>query len=204
MSAYGWPDFHPLARMSVEVDPAILSIYAGLYELTPTKNPQAMAEDASQRNRHTVHQSIRITAAPGKVWAALVASWAGETWRNADFETDWQIGSPIAITARIGAKRYRDKGRVIRVEPYDLLQYAYWSRISGLPDVPSSYSTITFKIVPEGDQVLLEVEQDVPPSPLRHGKDWSIGPESGFRHVEFYWRSTLPILKHVVEQGVAI
>lgn len=33
------------------------------------------------------------------------------------------------------------------------------------------------------------------------GQDWEIGPESGRNHVEFYWRSTLPILRRVVEQG---
>jgi CubicO group peptidase (beta-lactamase class C family) len=35
-SVYGWPDFHPIVRASVKVDPAILATYAGLYEVTPT------------------------------------------------------------------------------------------------------------------------------------------------------------------------
>jgi CubicO group peptidase (beta-lactamase class C family) len=35
-SVYGWPDFHPIVRATVKVDPAILSTYAGVYELTPT------------------------------------------------------------------------------------------------------------------------------------------------------------------------
>jgi CubicO group peptidase (beta-lactamase class C family) len=32
---YGWPDFHPIVRASVEVDPAILSKYVGTYKIPP-------------------------------------------------------------------------------------------------------------------------------------------------------------------------
>jgi hypothetical protein len=35
-SVYGRPDFHPIVRTSVTVDPAILATYAGVYELSPT------------------------------------------------------------------------------------------------------------------------------------------------------------------------
>lgn len=147
-----------------------------------------------------VTRSIRIAAAPHDIWRALVAAAAGARWRNAEFRTDWQAGSPIEIEALIGTKRYRDKGRVIRAHPPDLLQYTYWSRVSGLPDVPQSYSTITMTLEPEGMDTLLTVEQRVPASPPRKGKGWEIGPESGARHVEFYWRMTLPILKRVVEE----
>jgi hypothetical protein len=56
---------------------------------------------------------------------------AGEKWRNAHFTTDWRAGDPIEIEAVIGTKRYRDKGRVIKVQPPLLLQYSYWSRVSG-------------------------------------------------------------------------
>ena len=34
-TVYGWPDFRPIVRASVKVDPAILSSYTGVYELTP-------------------------------------------------------------------------------------------------------------------------------------------------------------------------
>jgi CubicO group peptidase (beta-lactamase class C family) len=35
-AVYGWPDFHPIVRTSVKVDPAILATYTGVYEFTPT------------------------------------------------------------------------------------------------------------------------------------------------------------------------
>ena len=52
-----------------------------------------------------VTASIRIAAEPKQVWDAIMAPDAGETWRNAHFKTDWQIGAPIEIEAEIGAKR---------------------------------------------------------------------------------------------------
>jgi CubicO group peptidase (beta-lactamase class C family) len=54
-SVYGWPDFHPIVRASIKVDPAILATYAGLYEVTPTfaiaitlENGQLMGQATNQ------------------------------------------------------------------------------------------------------------------------------------------------------------
>jgi uncharacterized protein YndB with AHSA1/START domain len=84
-----------------------------------------------------VTQSIRIEADSRDIWDALIDPQAGEKWRNAHFTTDWRADDPIEIEAVIGTKRYRDKGRVIKVQPPSLLQYIYWSRVSGLPDTPN-------------------------------------------------------------------
>jgi|GEM_PF-565152 len=148
---------------------------------------------------NTVVQSIVIATRREAVWKALVDPRAGEKWRMADFRTDWAVGSSIEIEAMIGDRRYRDKGRVLRIEPPSLLQYTYWSRISGLPDQPQSYSTITLLLEAHGNETVLTVKQEVPPSPRRRGRGWEIGPESGLKHVEFYWWTTLPVLKSIVE-----
>lgn len=148
-----------------------------------------------------ITESICIAADPNKVWDAIVDRNAGERWRNAHFNTDWRIGAAIEIEAVIGEKRYRDKGRVICVEPPSRLAYSYWSLVSGLPDSPDSYSTITMTLAAEGSATVLTVTQQVPPSPVRRGNGWEIGPESGAKHVAFYWRMTLPRLKQVVEEG---
>ncbi|MES5487519.1 SRPBCC domain-containing protein [Bradyrhizobium sp. INPA03-11B] len=152
----------------------------------------------------SVTESIRIAADPKPVWAAIMDPNAGETWRNAHFRTDWQIGAPIEIEAEIGAKRYRDKGRVLCVEPPILLEYSYWSQVSGLPDVPQCYATITMTLAADGSDTVLTVTQQVPPSPIRRGNGWEIGADSGAKHVAFYWRMTLPRLKQAVEQGRAV
>ncbi|ARN81826.1 SRPBCC domain-containing protein [Methylocystis bryophila] len=146
-------------------------------------------------------QSIHIAAEPQEVWDAILDPDAGDKWRNAHFTTDWHAGSWIEIVAVIGEKRYRDKGRIVKIEPPSQLQYTYWSRASGLRDVPESYSTITMTLELEGAETILTVSQQVPPSPVRRGKGWEIGAESGANHVAFYWRMTLPILKRIVEEN---
>lgn len=148
-----------------------------------------------------ITQSIRIAAALQQVWDVILDPDAGDKWRNAHFTTDWHAGSAIEIVTIIGDKRYRDRGRIVQIEPPSLLQYTYWSRISGLRDIPESYSTITMALEPEGAGTILTVKQQVPPSPVRRGKGWEIGAESGANHVAFYWRMTLPILKRVVEEN---
>ncbi|UFX45605.1 SRPBCC domain-containing protein [Bradyrhizobium sp. 41S5] len=155
------------------------------------------------RTLQTVTESIRIAAQPEQVWDAITDPRAGEIWRNAHFNTDWQIGAPIEIEAEIGAKRYRDKGRVLHVEPPALLAYSYWSQVSGLPDIPQSYATVTMTLAASGGETMLTVTQQVPPSPIRRGNGWEIGADSGAKHVAFYWRMALPRLKQAVEQGRA-
>lgn len=147
----------------------------------------------------TVTQSIQIAATPDQVWQALTDRDTGRVWRSADYETDWQPGSAIAITAQIGPKRYRDKGTVLGVERPTRLVYEFLPRVSGLPDVPESYSVVGFLLVSRGDGTELTVTHTVPPSPVRKGRNFEIGPESGEKHVEFYWRSTLPLLRDLIE-----
>ncbi|WP_407149793.1 SRPBCC domain-containing protein [Bradyrhizobium sp. ORS 86] len=151
----------------------------------------------------SVTESIRIAAEPIHVWNAIVDPCAGETWRNAHFKTDWRIGAAIEIEAVIGARRYRDKGCVIDVEPPSRLAYSYWSRVSGLPDIPESYSTITMALEADGNETVLTVTQHVPPSPPRRGDGWEIGADSGAKHTAFYWRMALPRLKRIVEERLA-
>jgi len=146
-----------------------------------------------------VMASIDIAAPSEAVWRALVDREEGRIWRGADFETDWQPGSPISITAQIGSKRYRDKGTVLQVNRPSLLVYEFLPRVSGLPDVPESYSRITLQLAPHMAGTTLGIAHTVPPSPVRRGKNFEIGPESGEKHVGFYWRSTLPLLRDLIE-----
>ena len=149
----------------------------------------------------TITQSIRIEADIETVWRELVSPRAGENWRGAHFETDWQVGELFEIETPIGSNIYRDKGRAIQVERPSLLQYSYWSQIAKLSDVAESYSIVTIRLVMDGDRTTLQLEQLVPPTPSIRGPDWEIGEDSGWRHWEFYWRCSLSALKRVAEES---
>lgn len=150
-----------------------------------------------------IAQSIDIATPPQEVWSVLIDRNKGRIWRSADFDTDWLPGSAIGITAYIGHKNYKDKGRVLEVTQPSVLAYEFLPRVSGLPDVPESYSRVTFRLTPIASGTRLSVEHTVPPSPVRRGKGFEIGPESGEKHVAFYWRNTLPLLRDLIEGRVS-
>lgn len=149
--------------------------------------------------RTTVAGIIRIAAPAERIWDLLLDRGQARIWRGADFETDWKEGSPIQISSRLGSKLYRDRGIVVLADRPSLLIYDFLPKVSGLPDVAESYSRVTFQLHEEGTETTLHVEHTVPPSPVRRGNGFEIGPESGEKHVRFYWRSTLPLLRDLVE-----
>jgi hypothetical protein len=59
-SAYGWPDWHPIVRASVAVDPAVLSTYVGIYELTPTFSIAITLENGQLMEQATNQQKFPI------------------------------------------------------------------------------------------------------------------------------------------------
>lgn len=146
-------------------------------------------------------QEIVIDATADRVWDIITSAEPGNEWRNADYATDWQTGSGIAIAATLGTKRFRDKGEVLRSDRPRLLRYSYWSRVSGLEDKPENRSIITLSLSGDNARTLFTVEQDVPPSPPRRGNGWETSEDSGLKHWQFYWRSALPVLKRIAEYG---
>lgn len=149
----------------------------------------------------TVTAGIDIAASTETLWRVLTEPALMLRWNNGStVETTWQPGTPITTHAKIGPKTYRDAGQVEMFDPPRQLRYRYHSRVSGLPDRPEHHYVLSMDIVPlpEGG-TRLTVTHLVPPSPVRRGKNWVIGPESGLKHVQFHWRMTLPILKSVAE-----
>lgn len=143
--------------------------------------------------------AVVIAAPIERVWEVIISPTAGRNWRNADFATDWTVGSSFEIAAQVGSKTYRDKGRVLAVVPPGPLRYAYWSRVSGLNVDAENWSVVTLSLASVADGTRLTVMQAVPPSPTRHVRGETIGPESGVRHAAFYWRTTLEVIRQVAE-----
>ena len=150
----------------------------------------------------TITASIDVAVSPERLWRVLTEPALMLRWNNgASVETTWQLQTPIVTSGSLGAKKYRDVGVVEAFEPSHRLQYRFHSKISGLPDRPEHHHVLTMELsaLPDGSGTRLIVTHAVPPSPIRRGKDWIIGPESGRKHVEFGWGVTLPIIKTVAE-----
>lgn len=91
--------------------------------------------------------TITINAPAEKVWEALtrpeiIKQYMFET----DVATDWLVGSPIYWRGQWEGKQYEDKGTVLAVEKCRLLRYTHFSPLSGQPDVPENYHTITIEL----------------------------------------------------------
>jgi hypothetical protein len=67
------------------------------------------------------------------------------------------------------------------------LSFTHLSSVSKLPDIPESYSTLTFILEPIDNITHLKLNIDNFPT------------ESIRKHLEFYWRTTLVILKDKAE-----
>src|SRR5665213_2167517 len=109
-----------------------------------------------------VATSICVMSVPiAKVWMALVTP---EIIRQYMFGTevisDWKENSPIVWKGIWKEKPYEDKGVILKIVPEHLLQCTHFSPLSGVPDVPENYHTLTYELSAEGEHTHLTLSQD--------------------------------------------
>jgi uncharacterized protein YndB with AHSA1/START domain len=109
---------------------------------------------------------IVIQATPDDVWLALTEPEMIEKYLfGSKVETDWKAGSPITYRGEWQNQAYEDKGVILEVQPGKRLVSTYWSGLSGVPDDPAYYKTVTYELGREGDATRLRVTQDNNASP---------------------------------------
>ena len=102
-----------------------------------------------------------IGASKDKVWKALVSPKAiKEYYFGADVESDWRKGSKITWKGEMKGKKYEDKGVILKIEPEQTLQYSHFSPLSGEPDKPENYHTITIDLSGSGKETKVSLSQD--------------------------------------------
>ena len=144
--------------------------------------------------------TIPIAAPVDRVWHALTDPEASRLWRGAEFVTDWQTGSPLLVRRSFGIKTIEDHGRVVLANFPNQLTLNILPSISHLPDRPENYSTIDMVLAAQGADTSLTVTHTVPEPPAHREKAAASGLDmSGEKHVAFYWRSTLPLLRDLIE-----
>ncbi|GIV82441.1 MAG: hypothetical protein KatS3mg051_1795 [Anaerolineae bacterium] len=133
--------------------------------------------------------SITINAPSSKVWDALVNPEAIKQFMfGTHVVTSWRVGSPIAWKGEWQGKQYEDKGVILRFEPPRVLQYSHFSPLSGLPDKPENYHTVTIELSGEGNQTSFSLSQD------------NNATEEARKHSEKMWGTMLTALKQFLEQ----
>ncbi|HKR06371.1 MAG TPA: SRPBCC family protein, partial [Bacteroidia bacterium] len=128
----------------------------------------------------TGHAATSIHAPVSQVWDALTKpEIIKQYFFGTNAKSDWKPGSPLTFTGEWKGKTYEDKGTVLEAEPCKLLQYTYWSSMSGIEDKPENYVIVTFELKEENDNTILTLTQQ------------NIPDEKTKEHSEENWRTVL-------------
>ena len=133
--------------------------------------------------------TITIDASRAEVWKALVSPAAIKQYMfGADVRTDWKEGSPITWAGEWKGKKFEDKGKLLQVKPERRLQYSHFSPLSGRPDTPENYHTVTMELSDVGGKTLVTLIQD------------NASTDEARKEAEKNWNMMLQGLKKFVEK----
>lgn len=142
-----------------------------------------------------IEKHISIDASQSAVWAALtnpasIRQWMGGPEMGLAISTDWTVAGPLLITGFHHAA-FQNRGTILRFEPEQTLCYTHLSSLSRLSAESQNYSTLCF-VLAAVPQTSLTLTVDNFPT------------ETIFKHLNFYWGTTLEVLKRFVEQRPAL
>jgi uncharacterized protein YndB with AHSA1/START domain len=134
---------------------------------------------------YTAVAEIDIEAPAARVWDVLTSpDQLKKLWFGAEVETDWKVGSPITWTGEYEGKSYQDKGEILEVQPERLLRLTHFSPLTGQPDVPENYHTLTYELT---GNTHLKLAQD------------NNGSEDEAKHSQQMWEQLLTKVKEAAE-----
>ena len=129
-----------------------------------------------------------INAPASKVWEALTKPELIKQYMfGTDVISDWKVGSPIIYRGEWQGKTFEDKGKILEVKPGRSLVSTHWSPLSGVPDRPENYHTVTYTLSEKDGKTEVNLTQDNNAS------------EEEKAHSEQNWKQMLDGLKKLVE-----
>jgi len=132
--------------------------------------------------------SILINASSAQVWKALTTpELMKQYFFGADVITDWKVGNSIVYRGQWKGKPYEDKGKIVKFVPEKLLVTTHWSPLSGVPDSPENYHTVSYELIQEFGKIRVILIQD------------NNGSETEKDQSESMWNTVLEGLKKLVE-----
>ena len=133
--------------------------------------------------------AIDVQAPTSKVWDALVKpELIAKYMFGAKVVSDWKEGSPITWAGEWKGKPYEDKGKILEIEQGKRLDYSHYSPLSGAPDVPESYHTVSIELAETTGATKVTLSQDNNPN------------DEARKHSEQNWTQMLEGLKKTVEK----
>jgi uncharacterized protein YndB with AHSA1/START domain len=140
----------------------------------------------------TTETSVTIDAPIDQVWRAITTPDLIERWFfGVTTRSDWSPGSELVHTGEWQGRPYEDKGVILRIEEPTLLEHTHWSAMSGQPDRPENYETVTYRLADQGEKTELTVSEV------------NLASEDAVSMSEQGWRSALGALKELCESETA-
>ncbi|MFL5734670.1 MAG: SRPBCC domain-containing protein [Chloroflexia bacterium] len=140
------------------------------------------------KNTLIASTQVDINAPVSRVWDALVNPTAIKQYMfGTNVVSNWEEGAPIVWKGEWEGKSYEDKGTILQLKPERVLQYSHFSPLSGQPDVPENYHTVTIELSPAGAGTHVTLAQD------------NNATEEERRHSEQNWGMMLTGLKKFLE-----
>lgn len=140
------------------------------------------------KNGLVAEASTTIAAPVTAVWDALTTPATIKQYMfGTEVVSDWKQGNPIVWKGEWEGKPYEDKGEILAIEPERTLRVSHYSPLSGAPDTPENYHTLTYQLSEEGDGTRVVLTQDKNAS------------EEERTHSRETWGKMLESLKDVVE-----
>src|SRR5574339_648178 len=138
--------------------------------------------------KFTAQATTTIHAPVSKVWQALVNPEIIKQYLfNTEVISDWSVGSPIIYRGEWGGKPFEDRGRILKLEPEKILVSTHWSPLSGAPDLPENYHTVTYQLEESDGITEVTIIQDNNAS------------EEEKSHSEANWKAVLEGMKKLLE-----
>jgi uncharacterized protein YndB with AHSA1/START domain len=133
--------------------------------------------------------STTIDAPVARVWDALVNPKLIKQYMfGTDVISDWKKGSSIVWKGEWKGKPYQDKGVIVEIEPERMIRYTHFSPLTGQPDTPESYHTVTINLSSKGSQTLVALSQD------------NNADEKAKKHSEENWGTMLASLRKLLQK----
>ena len=137
----------------------------------------------------TARATIHVDVPRADVWHAITdPDTIARYLFGSRVETDWQEGSPILYRGEWEGKPYEDKGMILEVVPGERLVSSYYSPLSGKPDVPESYQTVSYLLADDAGGTEVTITQD------------GCADDAEAERMSENWGMTLGSLKSVVEE----
>ncbi len=145
-------------------------------------------KDEKMESSFTAVATIIINAPASRVWEALTDRKLIKQYMfNTDVITDWKVGSPITYRGEWDGKAFEDKGKVLAVAEERSLITTHWSPLSGMPDKPENYHTVSYQLSERNGRTKVTISQD------------KNATEEERQHSERNWNTILGGLKNLLE-----